>query len=1037
MASHSESAESTIPANSRIRLKGDPTRIGVVTGKTRPGRRGKDVRLQVTFPDATSWIPSDQVEIIPTQQETPIDLLQAGKLGRALDFRRTLTHMRLTGRLADVIYSMEATNTDFYSYQFKPVLRFLMSPTNAMLIADEVGLGKTIEAGLIWTELKSRFDYRRLLVLCPAILREKWERELENKIGVRAEIVDAKLLHKRLVNPAAALEGFALISSIQGARPHRDWENTDKPNSAARLARLFRDKEQEEPLVDLLIVDEAHYLRNPESQTNELGRLARGITENLLLLSATPIHNYSQDLFSLLQLLDPDTFERLDDLNLILQSSRPLVEARDAILSTAPSRKKIAELIDQASQHPLLSGNRQLAVAARQLAENTVFDDRDKRAKLARKLETVNPLAYVITRTRKRDVKEWRVIREPVPEKIPMNSFETEFYRAVTDRVVSYAMMQDANTRFLLANPQRQMSSSMAGTLRAWKKKRDNLDDASDAAQNRERLGPLTTELVNDAEELGNIEELTANDSKYKRVLDNLKSYFNDYPAEKVVLFSTFRETLNYLGERLEEDGITNLIMHGGVREPKDTLLSRFESDPDVRILLSSEVGSEGVDLQFCRLLINYDLPWNPMRVEQRIGRLDRLGQLAKKIIIWNLFYDKTIDSRIYTRLYDKLDLCREALGDFEAVLGDEIRKLTTDLLSDHLSANEQDLRIDQTAQALANLKQENQNLENEASHLVAYGDYILNQVQAARELNRWIDGSDLLAYVKDFFGLHYPGCSFQRQEGQDHVLDIRLSNQAKQDLDQFVRDNRLHTTRLTQNSSSPVRCRFENRITSHTHGVIEDITQFHPVVRFVSKSIRAKEEQLRPAVSIRLEQSTAGSQINKGTYILCVARWSVEGLQAIEKLAYSAAMIGDNKRFLDEADSERLSSLCSQHASDWFEAKNVLDIEHCVKIADGSLFAQLEDRFEAFVDDVKRQNEDRADLQLKTLRRHLKNQRRKLEQVREGHRLCGRDSLVKATEGRIAALENRIHRKELEIENRRKVRYHNDEVLVAIVKIE
>lgn len=215
------------PANARVRLKGDPSRRGILTGRTRPGRRGNGLRYQITFADTTSWVPDDQIELLPLERENPIDLLQSGRLSRASDLRRTLTHVRLTGRLADVIYSMEATNTDFHPYQFKPVLWFLLSPSNALLIADEVGLGKTIEAGLIWTELRSRFDLRRLLVLCPAILRDKWQRELAQKIGVRADVVNAAGLLQRLQDHDAAIRGFALICSLQGARPIRNWDDTD------------------------------------------------------------------------------------------------------------------------------------------------------------------------------------------------------------------------------------------------------------------------------------------------------------------------------------------------------------------------------------------------------------------------------------------------------------------------------------------------------------------------------------------------------------------------------------------------------------------------------------------------------------------------------------------------------------------------------------------------------------------------------------------------------------------------------------------
>src|SRR5690606_23006489 len=125
--------------------------------------------------------------------------------------------------------------------------------------------------------LRSRFDLRRLLVLCPAMLREKWQRELVHKFGVRADIVNAHQLLKDLKSSEARTHGFALICSLEGARPLRNW-NEDNPNRTAAtsdLARYVQAHENEDPLVDLLVIDEAHYLRNPESQTNELGRLFR------------------------------------------------------------------------------------------------------------------------------------------------------------------------------------------------------------------------------------------------------------------------------------------------------------------------------------------------------------------------------------------------------------------------------------------------------------------------------------------------------------------------------------------------------------------------------------------------------------------------------------------------------------------------------------------------------------------------------------------------------------------------------------------
>jgi SNF2 family DNA or RNA helicase len=121
-----------------------------------------------------------------------------GKLSGPDDLRRALTHMRMTGKLADIIYSIGATNTEFHAYQFKPVLKLLNSPSRGVLIADEVGLGKTIEAGLIWTELVARFDSRRLLIVCPKPLTEKWREELRSKFNVDARICNAADLLDRI-----------------------------------------------------------------------------------------------------------------------------------------------------------------------------------------------------------------------------------------------------------------------------------------------------------------------------------------------------------------------------------------------------------------------------------------------------------------------------------------------------------------------------------------------------------------------------------------------------------------------------------------------------------------------------------------------------------------------------------------------------------------------------------------------------------------------------------------------------------------------
>lgn len=321
----------------------------------------------------------------------------------------------------------------------------------------------------------------------------------------------------------------------------------------------------------------------------------------------------------------------------------------------------------------------------------------------------------------------------------------------MTDVVRDYAATKGVNEAFLLVTPQRQMSSSMPAALRAWLSKRVEVDPFAEMDEDAEdiyqHLGPLTRAIVERSDEFVDLDELIANDSKYARLRKIVAGFFGQHPDAKIVLFSSFRATLAYLAERLREDGFSTIQLTGETKTDKADVIDTFADPNGPQILLSSEVGGEGVDLQFSWVVINYDLPWNPMRVEQRIGRVDRLGQEAEKVLIWNLFYDDTIDSRIYEKLYEKLDLCRQALGDFEAVLGDKIRQLTVSLLRGHLTPEQEAARIDQTAQALQLLKQDEERLEADAAQLMAYGDYILRHVNAARELKRWVTPEDLRSY--------------------------------------------------------------------------------------------------------------------------------------------------------------------------------------------------------------------------------------------------------------------------------------------------
>jgi len=1038
-----EQLDHALEVGTVVRLRNDPGRRGVVLARVR--EQGSVRKRQVSFPEGVQYVPEDQLEHVEQGGDDPLDLLERGRLGDALDLRRTLTHARLTGRLANVIYSMDTTGTDFYPHQFKPVVKLLNSAGRGILIADEVGLGKTIEAGLLWTELRSRFDFRRLFVLCPAVLREKWQRELRLRFGVEADILDASAALLRLQR--AAEEGrsgrFAIVASLQGLRPRRGWdeaERDDEGGPSSQLARFLERRSQEEPLVDLCVIDEAHYLRNPETMTAGLGRVLRAVSDYMILLSATPVHLKSGDLYQLLNLVDEDTFQRRQAFEDILEANRPLVRARELALARRAVPEELSGELERAAAHPLLQGNRQLEALLDEVRSAANLGDPGTAARLAERLDRVNLLGHAVTRTRKRDVEEWRVVREVVAQHIPLNPTEETFYQAVTDAVREYCMSREAHEGFLLVTPQRQMCSSMPAALRFWQEggvsdPNELWEDLGHSGDDEEE-GPLVQQLVARARQLGSLEELWRSDSKYEELRRRLRALFSDNPREKVVVFSYFRATLRYLHERLLEDGISNIVLHGGTPN-KDDAIAEFRDAREGIALLSSEVGSEGIDLQFARIVINYDLPWNPMRVEQRIGRIDRLGQNEKKIHVWNLFYENTIDARIYRRLFERLKIFEGALGALDPVLGDKIQDLTRDLFSQHLTPEQEEARIEQTQVALENIRQFEEELEGEAAHLVAYGDYILNQVKAARDLHRTITARDIRAYVTDFFRIHYPGSELlQIGDDLDHFY-VNLSTDARHELAQYLRQQRLDgTTQLTRNDVRKVRCRFENSAVPDLRGREEVISQFHPLVRFVGARIEELEEQRRPAVAIRLAAADIDRAVPLGRYAFSVQRWWVQGLRDMERLAYAAVSLADDRSSLEPDIAERLVVVAGSCGNDWPGARAALELPDLAATVSERCIGLLDAAFEEYVAELRRENEDRADVQERMLEQHHQNQRTKLEEVLDKHRQYGRAGLVRATEGRLRALETRVERRRKEIAERRELRQRNDDVCVGVIEV-
>lgn len=1012
----------------------------MATGRSRT--RGNRIYWQIRFPDrsGSDYVLQSQLEEISDGDEDSLDLLRQGKFGRARDLRGNLTYIRLNGRLADVFYSMEATNTDFYAYQFKPVVNFLMSAGQGILIADEVGLGKTIEAGLIWTELRARDDARRLLVLCPAMLREKWQTELSRRFGIVGEIGSAQDVHRRLAETGEVRrQPLALIASMQGVRPPHGWDGDDKMSDPrSRLARFLREREGEPPLIDLLIVDEAHYMRNASTMTAALGRLLRDVSSHVVLLSATPVHLGGRDLYELLNLVDQDTFNQPTVFDYILQANEPLIMARDAVLRGGMTPEQLALSLKKARRHPLLRPNRQLAAILHTPPTGQQLSDRRFRSELANKLERVNLLGRVVTRTRKRDVKEWVVLREAIPEEVVLSDVERRCYDEVSRIVRELAAEHEAHEGFLLVMPQRQMASSPAAAFRAWRNRETDVQSshedlgleeiASDAEP-----GPIITELTRRIPDVADYDELKVCDSKYVRLRAMLRRHLAEFPREKIVLFAYFRPTLSYLHERLTEDGLTSVTLTGGTSD-KHAIIARFAQPNGPNVLLASEVASEGVDLQFARVLINYDLPWNPMKVEQRIGRIDRLGQESPKVTIWNLFYAQTIDARIYKRLYERIGVFERTLGGLEPILGDEIRKLTLELLRGDLSPDQEEERIEQAAAAASNYRLEEERLEAEASSLIAHGDYVLNEIRASRELSRWITAEDLFVHIRGFFSRKYEGSSFRQIEADGLLFDVKLSTDARVALDQYLRGERLvGQTSLAHPTVRPVRCSFGNREQPSNRST-EHITQFHPLTRFVNSELRHSNVYYYPTTSVQLVDTTA--RYAKGVYVFAVHKWSVGGIREIEQLSYVAKPMHGDHGFLHDEMAESVITTAARRGRDWLGPSERVDFDRAACIAEECVW-EAEDRYERFVQDVELENSDRVDMQKAGVERHRQRAVATQMDVLAQHRKQGRKQLIPPTQGRIDRLNEAMEQRLRELESKRTITHRAEEVCLGIILVE
>ena len=477
-------------------------------------------------------------------------------------------------------------------------------------------------------------------------------------------------------------------------------------------------------------------MRNAGSLVSRTGSALSKAAEGILCVSATPVNNRSEDLRTLLRLLDPGVFDDEFLFKQLLAENTPAVRLGNALAAIPPKLAEARSALPELRASSLI-GKSELLPRLEEMLSGPNANSHEVLIEAQRLAEQLNVLGRYVARTRRRQVAEMRAERKPMVVPVVFNDMEFKFYWAIT-RLVRQRVERDGKrfSAFHLVGPQLRMASCIPAMVDAYRQGQlgdfedvlfDVFDLDSDALD--EKAAPLGDQGFEEFLKDYRAYDFEANDSKYNQFHEVV---INRLGNEKIVVFAFFRPTLRYLEKRLNAAGVETATIHGGItlQSDRDAEIERFSRPDGPRVLLSSEVGSEGINLQFARVVINYDLPWNPMRVEQRIGRIDRVGQQAAVLHVVHFKVHGTIEERLYDRLHTKLEIFRNSLGDLEAVIGEEVTKLTEDLFRRDLSPEEEDLRIRQTELVLVSRLKAQDELEQSGQNLLGLSDYIRDRIK-------------------------------------------------------------------------------------------------------------------------------------------------------------------------------------------------------------------------------------------------------------------------------------------------------------------
>lgn len=849
----------------------------------------------------------EDLEPLAGTTETLESIISRGNWGRLQTFRTALAIERINNANQSTVYAFKAQRILFQPFQYKPLLKILESPDRRLLIADEVGLGKTVEAALILSELEARQPIDRVLIVCPSRLRDKWKGEMSRKFGKDFNIANR-----------SDLEGY--LETI------RRFPNKTRLRSVVSMQTLRSEDLRERffaevGFIDLVIVDEAHHARNPSTQTSAMLRDLCAVAGSVLLLTATPLHLGNEDLFTLLQALRPAEFRDYKVFDQRLTRYKSIHEA--ALLVRSQSGQDLVDaqqILRDLFEKTVREDERDpLAVQVIKDIDESPPQERRGWVELERRIQDLHPLSSILTRTRKRDVQEVAPIRFARVFRCQWTQEEDEAYGKLVlgskklgwiDRRLSIGQIQRA----------RQAASCLpAALLLAGSSSRQSAEE--------EELSDILPSELDDKPTSPDpnfrlaLTGLRGRDSKFEKLLELLRLVQQEEPGAKVLIFTFFVGTSRYLQEHLTDNHFRALRIAGDVpsdpkrpeRDERGKQMSQFRDDPTIKVLVSTEVGSEGLDFQFCHYVVNYDLPWNPMVVEQRIGRIDRFGQKSPKVHILNLVVEGTVEDSILYRLYDRIGIFRESIGQLEAILGEEITELQREYVSGVLTPEEAEQRVERAAHAIEEKRARILELETKAENLFGHEEYLKDQLRLVGRLGRYITEKAMLAVIENHLETDHPTVRiWEKPEG---VYHLRLSDKLQKEIQNASssEDSWIH-----RSSDGHFSFCFDGEL-AYNHAEAELINVSHPFLRAAVSAVGKRVENVhaKAGKGLLILAPTEDHELKAGTYFLLVFSHSVDGIRS-RRLLETVAWSVQEMEILSTELGERMLHLVQERGTEW-----------------------------------------------------------------------------------------------------------------------